>query len=64
MVRATGVAPTAEQNTDAVWDEPISGHLVAGTTGILVSKLDTIFNNYARRTAFTYDASLAGYPTG
>jgi hypothetical protein len=42
---AAGSAPTAEQNADAVWDELLSGHVGAGSTGFGLNALSALFTN-------------------
>lgn len=40
-----GGAPTADQNADAVWDELLSGHVGAGSTGLGLNALSALFTN-------------------
>lgn len=59
MVRATGVAPTVQQNVDGVWDEDVSStHTTVGTAGSRLEaaydRITGILADYARRTPFTY----------
>ena len=47
----TGSAPTAAAIADAVWDEAASGHVSAGTFGLLAANLDATVSSRATQTS-------------
>ena len=56
--------PTAAANADAVWDEAISGHLTAGTTGAALNAAGAAGDPWGTTLPGAYSAGTAGYIIG
>lgn len=77
IANVSGTAPTAAAVADAVWDEALSGHAVAGSTGKAVTdietdatailadtgELQTNQGNWLTATGFATTAEIADVPT-
>lgn len=59
-----GSAPTAAQIADAVWDEILSGHAVAGSTGEALSAAGASGDPWITALPGSYSAGQAGYIIG
>ena len=59
-----GGAPTAAQIADAVWDEILSGHAVAGSTGEALSAAGASGDPWITALPGSYSAGQAGYIIG
>jgi hypothetical protein len=56
--------PTAEEIADAVWDEALSGHLTAGSTGKALNDAGAVADPWATELPGEYEAGEAGYILG
>lgn len=59
-----GASLTLQQIVDGVWDEPISGHLGAGTTGAKLNSASAAGDPLANEVPGTYPIGTAGYVLG
>ncbi len=60
----TTTPPTAAQITDAVWDEPTSGHTTAGTTGKALIDAGSAGDPWGTAVPGAYAVGTAGYILG
>jgi hypothetical protein len=56
--------PTAAENADAVWDEVLSGHLTAGSTGNALNAAGSAGDPWSTSIPGAYGAGSAGYIIG
>lgn len=56
--------PTAAENADAVWDEALSGHLTAGSTGNALNAAGSAGDPWSTSIPGAYGAGSAGYIIG
>lgn len=61
---AVGDIPTAAAVADAVWDEVLSGHLTAGTTGNALNSAGSAGDPWGTALPGAYGAGSAGYIVG